>query len=131
MKIGDFDHGQIAMIAHEANRAYCHSIGDDSQPAWVDAPEWQWSSALAGVRFHIDALASGHEPAPSASHDSWLAQKRDEGWKYGPVKNPAMKEHPCFVEYHELPLEQRLKDYIFSGIVRSFYEAALTERVAA
>jgi hypothetical protein len=24
----------IARLAHEVNRAYCQSIGDDSQPAW-------------------------------------------------------------------------------------------------
>ena len=32
---------QIAMVAHETNRAYCESIGDNSQPKWEDAPEWQ------------------------------------------------------------------------------------------
>lgn len=32
---------QIARMAHEANRAYCQALGDDSQPAWEDAPEWQ------------------------------------------------------------------------------------------
>lgn len=105
----------IAKAAHEANRAYCLAIGDDSQPSWEEAPQWQRDSALAGVRFireHPDA-------SPSASHDSWLAQKKADGWKYGPVKNPLKKEHPCFVPYDELPAEQRAKDHIFTAIVRS------------
>jgi hypothetical protein len=26
---------QIAQIVHEANRAYCQTLGDDSQPLWA------------------------------------------------------------------------------------------------
>ncbi len=113
----------IAKVCHEANRAYCASIGDNSQPAWEEAPDWQKQSAVKGVEFHLAALSSGNKPSPSASHDSWLAEKRDAGWKYGPVKDASKKEHPCFVPYDELPIEQRLKDYIFSGIVESFHSA--------
>lgn len=43
----------IAKRAHEVNRAYCASIGDHSQPAWEDAPQWQKDSAIAGVRAHL------------------------------------------------------------------------------
>ena len=28
----------IAMICHEANRAYCAANGDESQPSWNEAP---------------------------------------------------------------------------------------------
>ena len=31
---------QIAQVAHELNKAYCESLGDNSQPSWEDAPEW-------------------------------------------------------------------------------------------
>lgn len=105
----------IAKVAHEINKAYCDSIGDHSQPSWEDAPEWQRSSAINGVEFHLgDPNAS-----PSASHESWLKQKTEEGWKYGAVKDPAKKEHPCFVPYDELPVEQRSKDYLFKQVVHS------------
>jgi hypothetical protein len=117
------DHEQVARIAHETNRAYCATIGDNSQPDWETAPDWQKHSALKGVVFHVKNLAAGNEPSPSASHDSWLAEKTADGWKYGPVKNPETKEHPCFLPYDQLPVEQRLKDYLFSGIVKSFWEA--------
>lgn len=112
---------RVARVAHETNRAYCASIGDLSQPAWEDAPQWQKESAINGVRFHFDNLRGGVDPAASASHDSWLAQKRAEGWKYGPVKDAAKKEHPCFVRYEELPVEQRMKDYLFSAICKAFF----------
>jgi hypothetical protein len=113
----------IAKVCHEANRAYCATIGDNSQPAWEEAPDWQKQSAIKGVEFHLTALRSGNKPSPSASHESWLAEKREAGWKFGPVKDAEKKEHPCFIPYDGLPVEQRLKDYIFSGIVESFHAA--------
>lgn len=115
--------GNIARVAHEANRAYCATLGDNSQPAWEDAPAWQRESAVKGVEFHLAALNNGIEPSPSASHESWLHEKQLDGWSYGPVKDPDKKEHPCFVSYRQLPAEQRLKDYIFAGIVKSFHAA--------
>lgn len=106
---------QIAQAAHELNKAYCASIGDYSQPEWKDAPEWQRESAIVGVNYHLDNPQAG----PDDSHNSWLAQKEAEGWKYGPVKNPETKEHPCFVPYAQLPNEQKAKDYIFRQTVHS------------
>lgn len=101
-----------ARAAHEANRAYCIALGDDSQPAWDDAPDWQRTSALNGVR----GVIAGNTPAQS--HASWLAEKEATGWKYGPVKDPEKKEHPCMVPYAELPAAQREKDHIFVGVCR-------------
>lgn len=105
----------VARVAHEINMAFCNSIGDTSQPDWDNAPDWQKSSAVNGVQFHID----NPEASPSASHESWLKQKEEEGWKYGTVKNPETKEHPCFVPYNELPIEQRSKDYLFKQVIHS------------
>lgn len=107
--------GDIARCAHEVNRAYCASIGDMSQPSWENAPEWQRRSAISGVQFHMDNPGA----PPSASHDSWLKEKEEAGWKYGPVKDPEKKEHPCFVPYEQLPAEQKTKDYLFIAVVRS------------
>lgn len=96
-----------------ANRAYCIALGDDSQPTWEDAPEWQRSSARNGV---AGALAGN---TPEQSHESWLAEKAATGWKWGLVKDAEKKEHPCFVDYNDLPPEQRLKDHIFTATARS------------
>jgi hypothetical protein len=103
----------IAMVCHETNRAYCQAIGDFSQPTWADAPAWQTQSAIRGVQFHL----ANPEALPSASHESWLAEKEATGWKYGPVKNPETKEHPCFVPFDQLPPEQQAKDKLFKAIV--------------
>jgi len=106
---------QIASITHEANRAYCRAIGDDSQPAWDDAPAWQRDSAMNGVRYHL----SNPNARPQDSHESWLAEKYRDGWKWGPEKNPATKEHPCCVPFDKLPPEQQAKDHLFMGVVRA------------
>jgi len=105
----------IAQACHEVNRSYCNSIGDDSQPSWEDAPEWQRDSAVNGVKFHL----ANPTATPENSHECWLQQKTDEGWKYGPVKDAIKKEHPCFTEYSNLPIEQRSKDYLFRAVVHT------------
>ena len=110
---------EIARVAHEVNRSYCRAIGDDSQLAWEYAPEWQRASAINGVKF----IAETPDASPSASHDSWLAEKQADGWRYGPIKDPERKEHPCFVPYDELPTEQKAKDYIFGAVARSLLSA--------
>lgn len=103
----------IAKVCHEANRAYCAGIGDNSQLPWEEAPQWQKDSAVKGVEFHI---ANPGAPA-SESHDSWLEEKRATGWKYGPVKDVEKKEHPCFVPFEQLSPEQQAKDVLFANIV--------------
>jgi len=105
----------VAKVAHEINKAFCHSINDHSQPTWKDAPQWQKDSAIAGVQFHLD----NPDASPSASHESWLKQKEADGWKYGEVKDAEKKEHPCFVPYENLPVEQRCKDYLFKQVIHS------------
>lgn len=112
------DKNLIARVAHEINRAYCASIGDDSQPAWDEAPEWQRSSALLGVEMHIN----NPDATPEQSHESWLAQKLADGWKHGPVKDAEKKEHPCVLPFAELPAEQKSKDFLFRGVVHALKE---------
>lgn len=106
---------KIAEICHEANRAYCQAIGDFSQPSWLLAPEWQRESAINGVKFHL----ANPDADPRASHENWLEQKRLDGWSYGPKKDPELKQHPCFVDYDSLPVDQKAKDFIFRAIVHA------------
>ena len=104
----------IARVCHEVNRAYCAALGDNSQPAWEDAPQWQKDSALVGVNLHCD-----NNVGPEASHFSWTVQKINDGWKYGPVKDADKKEHPCMVAFEYLPQAQQAKDFIFRAVVHA------------
>ncbi len=104
-----------AQAAHEANRAYCIAIGDESQVHWEDAPEWQRDSAIAGAQ----AIADDPATTPEQSHEGWMAQKLADGWVYGEVKDAEAKTHPCIVPYAKLPETQRKKDGIFGAVVRA------------
>lgn len=125
----------IAMICHGINAAYCASLGDDSQPTWEDAPNWQKDSVVMGVEMHL----ANPNATPQDSHNSWLKQKEAEGWKYGEVKDAELKEHPCFLPYEELPQEQKSKDYLFRAVVHlvkdlpesSDHNALLTQLMTA
>ena len=110
----------IAKACHEANRAYCKSIGDDSQVSWDDAPDWQKQSAVAGVEYAI----ANPDVTPEQMHESWMKVKADDGWVYGETKDADKKTHPCFVPYDQLPEDQKQKDHIFRTIVFSVLKRA-------
>ena len=110
----DFTVEQIAKVAHETNRALCEVVGDSSQKPWDESQQWQKDSAIAGVV----AYKAGGGLTPEEQHQSWLTHKEKDGWVYGPIKDAVAKTHPCMVPYSQLPPEQRIKDHLFSAVVR-------------
>lgn len=114
---------QIAQVCHETKRAYCATLGDTSQPPWAEAPEWQTRSAIQGVEYHL--AHPGRQPRES--HEQWLKAKLATGWKYGPVKDPAKKEHPCICSYASLPSQQKAKDKLFIAVINALREYAQAE----
>ena len=103
----------IARVCHEVNRAVCEAVGDHSQKSFADAEQWQHDGANAGVKF----VASNPDAPASALHDAWAADKCENGWVYGPVKDAIAKTHPCLVPYDQLPFDQRIKDHVFRAVV--------------
>lgn len=104
-----------AHAAHETNRAYCRSIGDDSQLPWDTAEEWQKRAARDGVL----RLVENPQLTPEQAHDAWSTLKRTDGWVYGTIKDPVAKTHPCLVAYKDLPPEQQIKDQLFTTVVKA------------
>ncbi len=104
---------QIAKVCHDANRSLCQLMGDHSQQPWESAPEWQQKSAIVGVKYNLEN-PNGH---PEDTHISWMKQKIEDGWIYGPEKDSEKKTHPCLVPYSQLPLAQQRKDHLFKAIV--------------
>jgi len=106
---------QIARVCHEVNEGYCLSMGDTGQLSWDEAPNWQRSSAISGVRYHMDNPDAG----PEGTHIEWCRSKLADGWKYGPKKDVKAKNHPCLVLFKYLPIEQQAKGHIFRSIVHA------------
>jgi hypothetical protein len=104
---------QIAQITHETNRTYRKLIGDTPMPPWENCPPEHHESLTTGVR----VLSENREKSPEAMHEDWCSHKRQNGWSYGPVQDAYLKTHPCLVPFDQLPAEQRLKDYLFRGVV--------------
>lgn len=36
-------------------------------------------------------------------HNTWMENRIQEGWSYGPKRNDLLKQTPCIVPYEELP----------------------------
>jgi hypothetical protein len=106
---------RIARVCHEAIRAFCAGLGDYSLAAWDDAPEWQRRSTVDNVRFHL----ANPEATDAATHESWLRDRESRGWRYGPVKDEAKKEHPCMVPFAQLPAPEQAKDRLFRAVVHA------------
>ena len=102
----------IAKVCHEANRALCQAFGDNSQQSWEQSPEWQQHSAIDGVNAILHKQVNG----PADSHNSWMAQKIEEGWRLGAKKDVEKKLHPCLVSFDRLFPEQQAKDYVFFAV---------------
>ena len=104
---------QIAEACHEANRAYCHSLGDYSQLPWRMLSDERKSTTINGVEFCL----ANPDVSPAKTHENWLAHKKSLGYVYGPQRDDTKKTHPCMKPYSELPPEQRAKDLIFQSVV--------------
>jgi hypothetical protein len=107
---------KIAKIVHQANKAFCESLGDNSQVEWELAPENIKASARDGVR----NVLRNPDMTPEDNHINWLQFKIDDGWKYGPVKDAEKKTHPCMLPYDALEEDDKIKDKLFGAIVKTF-----------
>ena len=106
----------IAKICHEANKAYCEAIEDNSQVGWHDCEQWQKDSAIMGVT----TILENPDITPQEVHEAWMKAKIADGWKYGKIKDAEKKIHYGLKEYENVYPEQKIKDILFSNIVRSF-----------
>ena len=115
--------GKLGRVVHEANRAYCVSIGDHVQADWDHIDPDMQQSVINGIRRILD----NPNASPKESHDTWVDSKQAQGWKWGAVRDDEEKLHPSLVPYKQLPLSERYKDYLFRDIVKSYLKFIDTE----
>jgi len=65
--------------------------------------------STAGVELSPEILELTELLARNA-HEIWAQQRLAEGWKYGPLRNDAVREHPCLVPYDDLPESEKEYD---------------------
>lgn len=104
---------QIAIMCHQANKAWCDLHGDYSQKEWYASEKWQQDSMIKGVEFRIANPSSNKD----AQHNAWMEHKLKEGWVYGELKDAEKKTHPCIMPYDKLPEFQQKKDAISRAII--------------
>lgn len=103
----------LAMLCHEANRAYCISQGDQSQPTWDALPYHMQQSVVDGVQHALGGAD------PYSQHERWCAVRSEQGWVYGEVKDTEAKTHPNLVSYDLLPPANREKTRLFLDLVKT------------
>ena len=93
----------VAEIAHQANKAYCESLGDDSHVDWDHCSKWQRESVIDGVL----NIVENPDTTPEESHENWMSFKEFKGWTYGEEKNEEKKTHPSMVPYSDRDWETK------------------------
>lgn len=108
-----------AKAAHEVNRAYSAFLGEPPHLPWEQAPDWQRTACITGVR---NALENPNITAEEVQ-TAWRLRMEAEGWKYGEAKDPRAKTHPYLLPFKDLPREIQTKDVIYLAVIRQVAEA--------
>lgn len=103
---------KIAVVVHEAMRAWQRVNGQHVSPAWEEAT-WERESTIEAVR---DAL---NNPTPGRQHERWREERLAQGWTYGPEKDTEAKTNPALVPFEELPTVEIAKDHLLIGITQT------------
>ncbi len=102
-------------------------MGDDGPASYQPLPIYTSATRLP------DDLTQLLEALAANAHDVWAAQRLQEGWRYGPVRDDDALRHPCLVPYDQLPEAE--KDYDRNLVIETLrailvlgYEIRPTER---
>lgn len=114
IEIDDKKIEKIAKICHNVNYA-CNLVFDNDSTLyeWDKAPKNQKESCINGVISHL----KNPKLTPKKSHEVWMKNKKDQGWKFGPEKDGVKKTHPRMVPYEKLSKIEKLKDVLFSTLI--------------
>lgn len=102
-----------ARAAHEVSRSYDLATGVSARPPWDEEDDWVREACRREV---MDPLSGN---SSEQYHQKWLADKINDGWKYGFVEDRAKKESPRLVPYTALSEEQKAKDRLYVDVVRA------------
>lgn len=110
---------KIAAVCYAAIREWCIQT---KQP--IDYP---WENLSPAYRTHVKIVvarcfADMTVPSGKVLHQRCMKEGMDGGWTYGEVVDKAKKRHPDILPWEKLSMEQRIKEHIFSAVIKSFFE---------
>lgn len=123
----DMSLNRIAKVVYSSLKAYCETYGDFDRKDWEESSEEEKEFIFKRVDFHLRNLQDGIEFNPRVNYKNWLAEMSEAGWIYGEKTKPQTKEHPNITDYEKLSIHEKIKEYIFFGIVEAFYRCRLLE----
>lgn len=135
-------HERLAQRVHDSYREKQSGAGNVERPKglteWVDLPE-EFREANRRMIDHLPAklaaigyLVRGEVPLPVVEpkldmelrervarleHQSWLVEKRLEGWVYGECRDDRRRRHDRLVAFEDLDAEQRSKTDAFEQLM--------------
>ncbi len=109
------DAQHIARICHEADRAHAASHGDLMTKAWPGLEAYQRENLVRGVKV---ATATPRAIA-SDLHTSWLRDKREAGWQFGPKLDLGQQCDPMMIPWEQLSYRAQARERLFLAIIRS------------
>ena len=101
LKIGKIEFA--AKVRHIAWISYQIAAG---KPYNVEMNLDQMLSRIDGIEY----LWLNPEATPEMNHENWMRMKKEQGWKYGKVKDFEAKTHPDLIPYDQLPEIEKRKD---------------------
>jgi len=87
------------------------------KPQPIDVSDIELDDSLQGL---VEKLAKN-------THDIWAAQRHADGWCFGKERDDAHKQHPCLVNYADLPEEEKEYDRkISAGVIKTMLKMGYT-----
>ncbi len=111
---------QIAKICHAAIQAIRVEIGEEKLPDWENLDVGICASLEVGVNLALNDLRDG-AVNPMSLHESWTRARVESGWVLGETIDHDKKTHPFLVPWPILPDAQKMKGYVFCGIVSGIF----------
>lgn len=105
----------VARIIHTAISA----LQMEPYPTWDEMTPEDRALFKDGVDFVIDTIRDGVPLHPADAHLLWLADRKRNGWTYGPVRDYAKKQHPSMVPFAQLSTLEQVKDALFIHMART------------
>jgi hypothetical protein len=101
----------VAVVVHDAQVGLSKAQHSAPPTGWHLLTEVQRRAAVDSVRLARCGAT------PKGIHDAWREALLADGWRWGAVKDPVARIHPCLVPWERLSKAEQDKDILFIMVV--------------